>query len=1139
MMKISDLRLDLPAHRREQNGEAVREGATLEDMIRAVVSRYPDRAALADEAATLRFSELDGLSAAVARFIVQMDYGSEAAVGVLCRRGALFLAAAFGVLRAGAVYVPVEREQPLARQEAMLRPARLIITDSHCLREAEFLRYRLPGIAHVLCIDVSEVSRCVEKGTELASTAFWEHVAQAGSDGAWKSVFDAAPLGGEVLHALAGNVLGKSGLAGMRRKRVLDIGSGSGVVAKTLMGASDCYTAVELARNELDRIGLWKADVPVRTHQMDALDISFLEGEEFDLIALHGVVENFPGYAYLRRVLDAAVQMLSDEGVLFVGSVWDMDRRDALRDALKAHALASGSNSGLLRLDTAAELFVPGRFFAEWAAESPVPVEIAITGIDVGNAELAEYRYDVVIRKNPEAVRSAGRCRFGTEYMYSLAAAELPVCAPEQAAYIVYTSGSTGVPKGVVVEHRHLLHILRALREFAQGCGKVALVAPLSFDASVQQLAVSIFCGNTLYVMSDAERKSPELFHACLVRNGIDLCDMTPAFFNVLVEYLFERKLALPVRRILLAGEILRPDTIRKFYGIAGNEGVVLFNVYGPTECTVDSSAFRIDFSNYRAFSSYPIGRALQGVDITIRDRGGRVLPDSVTGEIWISGAGVCRGYLPGSGGDGAFVTAGDERCYRTGDNGFMKDGLLFYVGREDQQVKIRGNRVEVGEVENAIAGFPGVRQVAVVAGAFRSGGEKSLAAYVVGEVDTAALRSYLEVQLPSYCVPEYYVLMVELPFSMNRKVDRKGLPSPVGRHVATGGRRPEGEVEEKLAGMWKRLLGVDVADAEVSFFNLGGHSILAIRLIAMIEKEMGVHLTVNELFAHPTIAQLAGLFRGKAQANDSPVIRLCHKEGGKNLFLFHPVGGSVFCYSGLASLLGHEYTVYAVEAAGFRPERTALNTELHRVEDLAAYYLEEILKVETRDIVFGGWSFGGLLAYEAACRYERMGYGAGPVLILDTVADSSQSRKIAAKDDVELLKTLLQESFGFDEQVLRSLPREGKLAYLVECGEREGLLPAGFSAVQMDNLLQTYRINTIAVARYTSPTPTDKRILLVRALDFSGNAQIVPDDDYQGWSRFLRRENIDLRWTEGTHETMLAPGLVDGVAKHILEYLG
>ena len=1168
MMKLADFSLRAPTKNKTVTGSSspadsacagveaapctdstIGQCATLEELFRSIVARNGSAEALAGGGSTLLFGELDGISERIARFILARGYGREAVVGVLCTRGALYLAAALGVMRAGAMYLPVEREQPQARKEAMLRPASLIIADSACLRDAECFHYRNPGIRHVLCLDAQQYEDVAEKGSGLVSTEYWEQVAEPGSDMGWKSDFDAAPCPPTELARMAAAVLEKCGLAhGLPHtagRKVLDVGSGSGAVARALAGAASEYAAIDLARNELSRVSCLALPSEVTARRMEAVDIRFLEGREFDAVVLNGVVENFPGYNYLRKVLNHAVELLTPQGTLFVGAVRDLDRQDDLRAALQAHALASGNQTGLLRHDSSDELFVPRRFFAEWAARCSVPVTLEITPCVLGQSSGQQgeqaFRYDVVIRRGGSQ-QPLPLTRFGAQHLPP--ACDAPLSASvgaqvesAQAAYIVYTSGSTGVPKGVVVEHRNLMHILRALRPYAAGCARVGLVAPLSFDASVQQLAVSIFCGNSLYVLSDEERKNPSLFCACAQARGLDLCDMTPAFFNVLTDWLADQHQPLPLKALLLAGEVLRPDVIRKFYAIPGNEGVVLYNVYGPTECTVDSSAFRIDFVNYQNFTAYPIGRPLQGVGIHVMDRDGRPLPDSVTGELWISGEGVARGYLNNAG-PGAFVEKDGQRFYRTGDNGFVQNGLVYYRGREDQQVKIRGNRVELGEVEKAVAGFPGVRQVAVVADIFRAGAEKSLAAYVVGQVDTALLRSYLERHLPPYCVPEYFVPMVELPFSINRKIDKKALPSPLGGVEVKGGRAPAGPVEEKLAEIWKRLLGVDVTDADAGFFSLGGHSILSIRLIAMIEKEMNIHVAVNELLTHSSIAQLAELLAGKTEKRESPVIRLCHCPGGKNLFLFHPIGGSVFCYGDLARHLAHKYTVYAVEAAGFSQKRTSITTELYTVESLAEYYLAEILKVESENIIFGGWSFGGLLAYETACRHAAQGHSLGPVIILDTVADNTRAKQMAAKDDIELLQTILQEGLAFDPQKLRTMPREQQLAYLVECGEKSGLLPDGFSAVQMDNLLLTYRGNALAAARYERPTPSDCKVLLVRALDFANNPQILLNDDYQGWSRFLQQGNIALRWTQGTHESMLSTGLASNVAGLMLEYL-
>ncbi|GAB6125795.1 alpha/beta fold hydrolase [Humidesulfovibrio idahonensis] len=1134
-MKLSDFAIDAPGMALAPAAAACRDAVTMEEMFREAAGRRPEAVALSDDSVTLTFGELAEFSAAVANFILSRNYGDQAAVGVLCKRGAAYIAAAFGVLRAGAVYLPVERELSQTRQEIMLRPVKLIITDRKCLREAEYFRYRNPGISHILCIDAPDCGGFLEKGSPLASTAYWESLTEAGSDQGWQGWFDGKALPEDALEAMAADILATTRLAERPRRRVLDIGSGSGAVARALAKTAEHYTTVELARNELDRVQWLPSPCAPKMHQMEAVDIRFLTSERYDLINLNGVVEYFPGYNYLRHVLDHAVRLLADDGVLFVGAVRDLDRKDDFRAALKEHARRTGENGGLLRLDAGAELFVPERFFAEWAAECGLSVEFSVFRPGLENQELSRYCLNVAIRKVRRPATPGAQTRFGIADARALPQRPLPACGPRQAAYIVYTSGSTGMPKGVVVEHRNLLHIIRALRAFSDGCRSVALVAPLSFDASIQQIAVSLFCGKPLHIMSDAGRKSPEQFCESVRRHAIDLCDMTPAFFNVLVDHLFERRLALPVARILLAGEVLRPDTIRKFYSIPGNGQVVLFNVYGPTECTVDTSAFRIDYGNHAAFSAYPIGAPLEGAVVTIRGKKGEALPDGDTGELWISGNGVSRGYLNGES-PGAFVEADGRPCYRTGDYGHAQDGLLFYSGREDQQVKIRGNRVELGEVENVIAGFPGVRQVVVVADTFRAEEGKSLAAYVVGNVEAGQLRSYLEQLLPSYCVPAYYVPMVELPFSINRKVDKKALPSPLADKRATGGSRLAGPLEEQLAGMWKRLLGFETQDADASFFHLGGNSIMAIRLAAMIEKQFGAHIAVTELFAHPSIAGLAGLLAGKKNTHSGPVIRLCQCQGGRTVFLFHPVGGSVFCYSQLAQMLSQSCTVYAVEAAGFQPERTALNTELHQVEDLAEYYLGEILKVATEDVVFGGWSFGGLLAYETACRYAAMGKRPGGVLILDSVADNSRAKKMATQDEISLLKSILGDVF--DAKTLSSLPRAQKLTYLIQCGARAGMLPSGFTPAQMDSLLRTYRCNAIAAARYDHPTPSDMKILLVRALDFASNPQIIPDDDYQGWSRFLKPENITLHWTEGTHQGMLSPGLVGNVAKHIQEYL-
>lgn len=1143
-MKIADIPLDLPSQpKRRAAAEAnAASSRSIEDQFQAIVADHADTVALVGGGQTLSFSQLEQLSRGIADFIRARRYDAPPVVGVLCRRSALYLAAALGIWRGGGVYLPVERDMPTARQEAMLKPAVLIVTDSADLDAAEYLLYRNATTRHILCLDSDGCDDAFQRDKGRSSIAYWEQLAEPGSDRGWRNDIDGSPLPVATLEAMAKAVVETLGLGSGHGKSILDIGSGSGTLARTLSQAAGSYTAFELARNEIDRLADLSTSAKIKVLPLEATDLEFLEHDDFDAIVMNGVVENFPGYTYLRRALDAAVARLAECGTLYLGAVRDLDARDRLREQVEEHARRSGDRSALLDLDAAAEMFVPRRLFTDWAAQSAVAVELSFRPTLAGNPAFADSRFDVTIRKGGRGATAAEPWRFGADAIpqaRSQASACLPPLAPEQLAYIVYTSGSTGRPKGVMEEHRHLLHILAALKGFSDDCAQVALVAPLSFDASIQQIAVSLFCGKTLHILSDEQRKRPEAFQDYVTRERIDLADMTPAFFNLLVDHLHETHGRLPIKRILLAGEVLRPDMVRKFYATPGHEHVVLFNVYGPTECTVDSSAFRIDHANHQAFAAYPIGAPLDGVTISVHDRNGQPLPDSVTGELWISGAGVSRGYLNGENPE-SFVRINGVPAYRSGDQGFTQNGLVYYRGRDDQQVKIRGNRVEIAEVEKAIAAFPGVRQVTVVAGQFRTGEDKSLAAYVVGDVGIDTLATHLAQRLPSYCVPDYFVPMVELPLSANRKVDKKALPSPLGGRAAAaaGGRPPESALEQALAALWTRLLGVAVNDATASFFTLGGHSILAIRLVALIEKEIGVHLSLPDLFQNPSIADLAEVLQGKTVKQDGPVIELCRHEGGRSIFLFHPVGGSVFCYSDLARLLGQHCSVYAVESPGFSTERNAVSSEHYRVETLADDYLEEIVKVARGDVIFAGWSFGGLLAYEAALRYQALGHAPNPVLILDTVADNRNARQLAAKDDAELLKTLLKATFALDEDVLRALSREERMDYLLRCGEATGVLPTGFNAVQMGNLVQIYRRNTVAAARYEKRERSSNKILFVRATDFTNNPSIVPDDLWQGWARFVDPANICLKWTEGTHETILSPGLVGQVADHILNYL-
>ena len=432
---------------------------------------------------------------------------------------------------------------------------------------------------------------------------------------------------------------------------------------------------------------------------------------------------------------------------------------------------------------------------------------------------------------------------------------------PDNPAYVIYTSGSTGGPKGVTVPHRSAINLLDALEVaiYSQhpGMERVGLNAPLTFDSSVKQL-FQLACGRALCILPEDARHDLAVLESHLARQRPEALDCTPGQLRV---WLAEGTLAgaAAPKLALVGGEAIDAATWN-LLAAAGRP--VFYNVYGPTECTVDTTVRRIDPG-----TSPSLGRPLANVRVHVLDRSLNLLPVGAVGELHVAGRGLARGYLgwpeqtaekfipdPFSGEVGA-------RLYRTGDRARrLPDGTLEFLGRLDRQIKIRGFRLEPGEVEAALLQHPAVREALVV-----TSSGANLCAYLVprqpGEFDVAALRRELQRTLPAHAVPGFFVVLGRIPLNAHGKPDLRALPAPeagaAGLRAPTPPRTP---FEAELAEIWSEVLGRDVRDIGIDddFFDLGGHSLIATRLISRVRAHFEVELTLSSLFTHPTVAQLA-----------------------------------------------------------------------------------------------------------------------------------------------------------------------------------------------------------------------------------------------------------------------------------------
>ncbi|MEU1866242.1 amino acid adenylation domain-containing protein [Streptomyces gardneri] len=568
---------------------------------------------------------------------------------------------------------------------------------------------------------------------------------------------------------------------------------------------------------------------------------------------------------------------------------------------------------------------------------------------------------------------------------------ELPEALPGHPAYVIYTSGSTGRPKGVVVTHEAIVNRLLWMQHTyrLEPGERVLQKTPSSFDVSVWEFFWPLITGATLVVARPEGHKDPDYLAALIQRHSVTTAHFVPSMLEAFLAT--DVSACRSLRRVICSGEALPTVLAERFAEVSAAE---LHNLYGPTEAAVDVTWHRFEQAAAGSPPSavtVPIGRPVWNTGVHVLDAGLRPVPPGVTGELYLSGVQLARGYLGRPGLTSERFTAAPfgppgSRVYRTGDLArWRDDGTVEFLGRADDQVKIRGFRIELGEITAVLTRHPGVRQAAVVVREDRPG-DKRLVAYVVGE--TEELRDHAARALPAHMVPGQFVRLAELPLSPSGKLDRRRLPRPA-RADTTPVRGPRDSREETLCGLFAETLGVETVGVDDGFFDLGGHSLLATRLIAGIRRAFGVDLGIQALFEAPTVAGLAARL-----ADDGPTTGTGDSLGSllplrprgalahaAPLFCVHPAAGISWVYAGLLRHLGPERPLYGLQARGLTPQELPAAGLDAMVKD----YLAQLRSVQPEGPYhLLGWSFGGLVAHALATRLRAEGQEVALLALMD-----------------------------------------------------------------------------------------------------------------------------------------------------------
>lgn len=730
---------------------------------------------------------------------------------------------------------------------------------------------------------------------------------------------------------------------------------------------------------------------------------------------------------------------------------------------------------------------------------------------------------------------------------------------PGQLAYILYTSGSTGRPKGVLVEHRSVVGFVRAFSRALRirPDSRVLHCFSPSSDGSISDIFSALANGASLVVAGREMLSEQGGLQELLQSQGVTAATLTPSVLLLL------DPAGLPgLQTVCSVGEAISAEQAARW-----RPGRRLLNGYGVTEAACGATLAELGDP---AEDRLPIGRPLQGVQVYVLDGRLEPVPFGVVGEICIGGEQVARGYLNRSELTARcflpdpFRHVPGARLYRTGDLGRLRcDGTLELVGRADDQVNLRGHRIEPGEIAAVLRRHPLVDQAVVLAREDRPK-QPRLVAYVVPASDGAGgrgdrpipaageeaarpqqspeatrpavprLRAYLRRRLPRHMVPSAFVLLDALPRTVQGKLDRRALPAPSadGADLAAAYVAPRNEREAAVAEVWEKLLGVRRVGATDDFFDLGGHSMLAVQVIGEIERRTGRRLPLASLFQEATVEHLARLLaQPDSTEPESSLVPLQPAGHGHPLFCIHPAGGTVFCYRALAKHLGGDRPFYGLQAVGLDGARPPHD----RIEDMAAHYAAAIRSVQPRGpYLLAGWSLGGILAFETARQISDQGQEIGLLALLDAAA-LYPDRGPDESDFLPMVMDFFPDGDNLPLEEIRAMATPQQLQYFLDRAAEAEIVAAGGQTDAGRHVFEVFKSSTQAMVDYRQKSYPGK-VTLFRAEHHEGLWDRARDP-LLGW-RAWAQGGVEVVQVPGNHVRMVHEPHVQVLARKLRESL-
>ncbi len=893
----------------------------------------------------------------------------------------------------------------------------------------------------------------------------------------------------------------------------------TGGLAVEILANRQRYDAAELSTHaaRLDALLRQFADNPTLRCGEAAL---ILPAEQEKIDRINDTAVNLP--ATTLSALVAAQSEKTPDALALADARWQFSYREMREQVI---ALAQELRQRGVRPGDSVAVALPRSVFLTLALHAIVEAGAAWLPLDTGYPDdrlhmmLEDAQPRLLITADDQLARFSAIPQLAYLcYSAPLPVTNVPALAlsmPEHAAYIIFTSGSTGRPKGVMVGQTAIVNRLLWMQATYPLTAEdvVAQKTPCSFDVSVWEFFWPFIAGAKLVMAEPDAHRDPLALQAFFARYGVTTTHFVPSMLSAFVASLTSERAQEScgtLRNVFCSGEALPTDLCREWESLTG---APLHNLYGPTEAAVDVSGYPAYGEALAEVSgpSVPIGYPVWNTGLRILDSMMQPLPPGVAGDLYLTGIQLAQGYLGRPDLTASrFIAdpfAPGERMYRTGDVArWLANGAVEYLGRSDDQLKIRGQRIELGEIDAVMQALPDVAQAVTHAcvlnqAAAVGGDARQLVGYLVSTsgqpLESAALIELLRAQLPPHMVPTALVQLDALPLSANGKLDRKGLPLPTPA-VAAGGRAPETDAELTIAALFAELLACEVEDVSADFFALGGHSLLAMRLAAWLSQAFNRQVTPGQVMVASSVAKLAALLAadagdGRLKNVGYETILPLRESHGPTLFCFHPASGFAWQFSVLARYLSPRWSIVGIQS----PRPAGPMATAATLDEVCDAHLETLLAQQPHGPYYLlGYSLGGTLAHGIAARLQQRGEAVAFLGLLDTWPPETQN-------------WAEKEANGLDPEVLAEINREREAFLAAQQGQASGEL---FNAIE-GNYGDAVRLLTTA-----------------RSLPFEGKATLFVAertlsagmDPQQVWSPWVTA--LDIYRQECAHVDIISP---------------